>query len=244
MAKQLMIYERAVPISTEKHKTTSVELTGNYSFAAEINSVPLVAPEFLPASKDYAIVFASVGETVVPTVIVGIKDGVNNHVDADGNWTHGYVPAFLRRYPFVFAQSPDGKSFTLCVDEEFDGLNTDAKGQSFFDEAGERSEFLEQMINFAREYQATYERTSLFCKRLQELDVLEPAQANFNMPGGETAQLSGFFKINKDKLKAVPAETLAEMIKTEELELCYAHLYSLENLTPMAQRVAQAQAAE
>jgi hypothetical protein len=46
--------------------------------------------------------------------------------------------------------------------------------------------------------------------------------------------------INRDKLKALSGDVLAEMARTDELEMCYVHLQSLNNLTPMAQRIAKA----
>lgn len=240
MTKQLMIYERAVPVSSERHRDWSVQTGGSFDFAREVNSVPLLAAEFIAAATDYTIVFAGDEETVLPSVILGMRSNRNDHVDANGKWVGGYVPAFLRRYPFVFARSSDGRTFTLCLDEEFDGFNKDGKGERLFDSDGNRTQYLESMLTFTREYQSLFERTQQFCRRVKEHDLLQQAQANFSLPDGERAQLGGFYTINRDKLKALPAEVLAEMAKTDELELCYVHLHSLNNLAPMARRVAAA----
>ena len=75
--------------------------------------------------------------------------------------------------------------------------------------------------------------------RLFLKELLEAATAQFTMPGGETGSLAGFYTISREKLKALPADTLAEMARTDELELCYSHLHSLNNLTPVARRVAE-----
>ena len=237
MTKQLMIYERAVPVSSQSHREWSVKMGNDYSFANSVNSVPLLAAEFRTAAQEYAIVFAGDGNDVVPSVILGVRDGENSNVDADGAWTGNYVPAFLRRYPFVFSRSDDQKEFVLCIDESFDGFNTDGKGERLFDSEGERTAFLKDKLTFVSEYQALFERTAVFCKRLQDHKLLDEAQAQFNLADGQTAALSGFFTINREKLKALPSEVLLEMMGTDELELCYAHLFSLGNLTPMAQKV-------
>lgn len=241
MAKQLMIYERAVPISSERHRDWSVKTGTNYEFARATNSVPLLAVEFIPAATEFTIVFAGEGEAIFPAVILGMRDGENVLVNKDSSWQGRYVPAFLRRYPFVFMHSEENETFTLCIDEEFEGFNKDGKGERLFDSDGERTQYLESMLGFTREYQAQFNRTNLFSKRLRELDLFEPAEARFQLPGGETAALSGFQTINRDKLKALPGDTLSEMAKTDELELCYVHLQSLNNLTPMAQRAVGAQ---
>lgn len=238
MTKQLMIYERAVPVSVEAHKSMSVKFDGNYQFAQEVNSVPVLAAEFAQAALEYTIIFAGDGKNVFPSVILGMKQGENAHVAADGSWDGRYVPAFFRRYPFVFAVSEDEQTFTLCVDEEYPGLNTEGRGERLFDEEGNRTQYLENALAFSSEYQAQFVRTQAFAQRLLELDLLEDAQAQFNIAGGERSQLTGFMTINRDKLRALPAETLAQMAQSDELELCYMHLQSLNNLTPMTQRIA------
>jgi len=243
MSKQLMIYERAVPISSERHRDWSVRMGQNYGFARDVNSVPLLAAEFLAAARNYAIVFAGNDDEVFPSIVLGMRANENAYVDAAGNWTGQYVPAFLRRYPFVFARSDDGDTFTLCIDEEYEDFNTDGRGERMFDAEGNRTQFLETMLNFAREYQALFDRTAVFCKRLKDNDLLESATAQFTLPGGATASLAGFYTISREKLKELDPAVLSEMLATDELELCYAHLHSLGNLTPMAQMVAETGAA-
>ncbi|MGB0497262.1 MAG: SapC family protein [Rubricella sp.] len=242
MAKQLMIYERAVPISSEKHRDWSVKTGGSYDFAREINSVPVVAAEFSAAAVEYAIVFAGDGDAVFPSVILGMKDGENGFVAEDGKWDGTYVPAFLRRYPFVFSRSENGETFTLCIDEEFEGLNDEGKGERLFDADGSRTQYLDTMLRFTQEYQAQFTRTQVFARKLNDLGLLEPAQAQFQV-GDKQSAMAGFKTVNRQKLKELPAETLKEMAMTDELELCYLHLQSLNNLAPMARKIAAREAA-
>lgn len=240
MAKQLMVYERAVPISAERHRDWSLQMGRNYGFATEVNSVPLLAAEFLAAASQFAIVFAGDDKEVFPSAILGMRQNHNAYVGEDGSWTGEYIPAFLRRYPFVFARSEDGQTFTLCVDEEFDGFNKDGRGERLFDSEGSRTQFLESMLTFTREYQSLFERTALFCRRLKEHDLLEAATAQFSLPDGQSSSLTGFYTISREKLKALSPDVLSEMTRTDELELCYAHLHSLRNLTPMARKLGDA----
>jgi hypothetical protein len=126
MATQLLVYESAVPVSRQRHRDWSVKTGQDYSFASRINSVPLMAAEFASAAADCPIVFAGSGDEIVPAALLGFRDQENLYVDTEGKWTARYIPAFLRRYPFVFASRDAGKSFTLCIDESFSGCNTEA----------------------------------------------------------------------------------------------------------------------
>lgn len=236
MSKQLLIYERATAITVDAHKDWSVQTGKSFAFAAGLNSAPLLAAEFATAAPELTIVFSGTEEAVFPSVILGMRDGQNLFVGADGAWTGTYVPAFLRRYPFVFAESDDKGTFTLCIDEEFEGLNREGRGERLFDSEGARTQYLTNMLNFVSSYQGQYERTKLFCQRLVELKVLDSAQARFATPDGKTGALSGFFTINRDRLKAIPEEHLREMFGNDELELCYLHLQSLNNINGLTQR--------
>ena len=71
MAKQLLIYESAVPISAGRHGKTSFAPDANYAFSAAVNAVPLMAVEFLHAAAEYAIVFTAAGEDVLPAAVLG-----------------------------------------------------------------------------------------------------------------------------------------------------------------------------
>ena len=48
--------------------------------------------------------------------------------------------------------------------------------------------------------------------------------------------------INRDRLKAIPEASLQEMFATDELELCFIHLHSLQNINRLGNRVPAAEA--
>lgn len=237
MANQLLFYKSAVPLSSETHRDVSVRTDGNYGFADTVNSVPIVAAEFRPAASDCAIVFAGEGDAVFPVVILGLHESENLYVDANKAWNGRYIPAFIRRYPFVFAAAEGENQFTLCIDTEYEGVNSENEGERLFDSRGERTKYLEGVLGFSKDYQAQFVRTQALCKRLTDLELLEPMQAQYRTPSGETGRLNGFSAVNRDKLKALEGETLEQMLRTDELELLFVHLQSLNNLQPLAERV-------
>ena len=236
MATQLLIYETAVPVSAARHRDASVEVGADYAFARNVNSVPLMAVEFPHAAPEYAIVFAGVGEEVMPAVILGVRGNENLYL-AHGKWSAKYIPAFVRRYPFVFSTADDGKTFMLCVDEAFAGFNRDGRGQRLFGEDGKPSPYVDNVLKFLQEYQAQFNRTRAFCRKVKELGLLEPMQAQIATGSGERLSLGGFWAVNRAKLKALPGEKLAELAKTDELELLYLHVQSMRNFNVLRERL-------
>lgn len=237
MASQLLIYESAVPVSASRHGSVSVEVGGDYGFSRKVNSVPLMAVEFPHAALEYAIVFSGTAQAFIPAVILGMRGEENLYLGERGAWQAKYVPAFLRRYPFVFSSSQDGKTFTLCIDESYPGFNREGRGQRLFAEDKKPSAYVSNVLKFLEQYQIEFRRTQAFCNKLKELALLEPMRAHANLPSGERLALTGFMAVNRDKLKALPGEKLAELAKTDELELLYLHLQSMRNFTAMLDRL-------
>lgn len=228
--KDLLIYGRVTPIRVDDHKDVSVQAGATYGFARHLNSAPVLAAEIPVAARHFAVVFAGTAERVLPAVVLGVRSEDNAFVDTAGRWTGGYVPAFLRRYPFVFAEGADD-TLTLCIDEDFEGLRRDGRGERLFDAEGVRTRYLDGMVQFAADFQRQFEVTRAFCARLVSLGLLEPAHARFTLPGGAAAAITGFFAISREKLKAIPPDTLQAMFSSDELELCFIHLASLENVS-------------
>ena len=238
---QQLFYKTAVPVTVQRHTSWSVKTGDSFAFAAKVNSVPLTAIEFAQAAAEYPIVFAGTEDAVFPAVILGVQQDENLFVDEEGRWRGKYVPAFVRRYPFVFSQDAEGKTFTLHVDEHFEGCNQDGRGERLFDADGEQTQYLKGVLNFLQDYQARFRRTQAYCKRLVELKLLQPVQAQFTLTSGESRTLGGFMTIDREKLKAISAEDAADMLRKDEMECTFLHLASLAHFRDMLERVPSGQ---
>ena len=237
MTKQAVFYEEAIPISTERHTDLAVKVGSDYRFAKNVNSVPLTAVEFRRAAAEYAIVFLGGAEAIMPVVVLSVVQDQNNYVDEKGQWTAKYVPAFVRRYPFVFAGNDDDAGLILCIDETFAGCNLEGRGERLFDGEGERTQYLESVLRFQKDYQVNFNATRVFCRKLKDLDILEPMQVKFTTPKGKQYMLSGFMAINRANLKALPDDKLSDLARSDELELAYLHLNSMRNLEAMGRNI-------
>lgn len=238
MTKQLLIYEQATPITQERHGSWSVKIGTDYSFARQANSVPLMAVEFPKAVTEYAIVFAGTETSIMPVAILGIKEQENLYLTDTGDWQAKYIPAFIRRYPFVFSSNDEGNTFTLCIDEGFAGCNQEGRGERLFDTQGAQTQYLESVLAFLKEFQMQYQRTQVFCNKLNALDLLEPMRAKFTLATGEQTSLAGFMAVNRDRLNKLSGDQLVDLLQTNELELVYLHLQSIRNFNTVAERIA------
>lgn len=237
MPSQMLIYESAAPLTATRHGDWSLELANDFSFSKNVNSVPLMAIEFPNAASEYAIVFSGTKDAVIPVAILGMRADENLYLTEAGTWEAKYIPAFIRRYPFVFAISEDGSKFALCIDESFPKFNQEGKGERLFTDDRKPTPYVERALKFLEHCQTEFRRTQAFCRKLVELDLLEPMQAQAQLSGGKKLSLGGFMAVNREKVRALPADKLAELAQTNELELLYLHLNSMRNFSNMAARL-------
>ena len=186
--------------------------------------------------------FAGNQDSLLPAVILGVRGDENLFLTGENVWEAKYIPAFVRRYPFVFSTSPDGQQLTLCIDEAFSGFNREGRGQKLFGDDAKPTPYVENVLKFLQEYQAQFLRTQAFCNKIRELDLLEPMQAQVDLATGERLALGGFMAVNRAKLKALSGDKLAELARTDELELLYLHLQSMRNFLGLRDRLAVLQA--
>jgi hypothetical protein len=98
---------------------------------------------------------------------------------------------------------------------------------------------VENVLKFLQQYQVEFQRTQAFSKKLKELNLLEPMRAQINLESGERMFLTGFSAVDRARLKTLSADALAGLVKSDELELIYAHLSSMRNFQGMRDRLAK-----
>ena len=236
MNKQLLIYDNVVPVNRQEHRGLSVKRTTSFDFGRDLNSLPIVDAEFSRVALEMPIVFAKTETGIVSLALLGTAESRNAFVGEDGTWGGRYVPAFLRRYPFVFAVDDKNQRMTLCVDDTFPGLNTDDRGERLFDSSGEETTYLTTIMRFMEEYQATFNRTQGFCDRLQEHDLLEEARIDYRLADGQQGGVTGFWRVSNEKLRALSDETITSLFRSGDLDLIQLHMLSMHMVEPLVER--------
>jgi len=225
------IYKNVILLNQAVHKAAKVAKVDNFHFAQDLNSVLLTGHEFLQASKHYPVVFVSgQNNDVVPLAILGLRDKGNLFIDEAGKWKEGtYIPAFIRRYPFILAENdPSGESFAVSVDAAYEGFDKE-EGMSLFDEAGNPSNDLNKIVEFLKQYQMQNVLTQEFVNKLSAYNLLKDFTADITMPAGEKLGFKGLKMINEKALLELDDEKALDLFRRGFLGWIYGHLYSLSN---------------
>jgi hypothetical protein len=233
---EMLFYERVVALNDQAHAALRVKPVTRFAYAQKSNSVPILAAEFADCAREYPIVFARGDQGTVPAVLLGLREQENLFVNADGEWDARYVPAFVRRYPFVPGKDGQGQ-LVVCIDEAAPCFDQQ-EGEPLFAE-GKPTKQLEHAMNFLRDFQQGAEMTEALGARLDALGLLRDADSVAQLKDGSQFRLSGLRVVDEAKLRALDQATVMELFSNGTLGLIYAHILSLGNLGRLVDMMAK-----
>ncbi len=227
-----IFYSRPEPLSAVSHSRLGVKrIDRPWAFAGKSNIVPVVVTEFPQTALSCPIIFA--GEKRQPLAMVGVNPGENLFLKEDGYFQTGfYVPAYVRRYPFVLAADEKRESLVVCIDRDAPMIG-DLPDLALFDAAGQPTDYTKGCIEFCNNFEVEVRRTESFINLLTELDLFETRSATYtpmgpdNQPAGPAQMVAEYFAVSEEKLKALPDEKLRQLLDSGALAQIYAHLTSL-----------------
>lgn len=233
---ELIFYEKIVALDRTRHGKLRVKPALNHGFAARASAIPLVAEEYMAASCEYPIVFARTAHgKLLSLALTGARPNENLYVGGDGLWNGRYIPAFVRRYPFVCVATGSAQ-LTVCIDERFAGLNP-TEGDALFREDGAVPAFMQGVFAMLIDYRRQSVRTAGLLKKLEDGDLLRDTELHAQTPDGRCATIKGAQVVDGDKFRRLAADPFQERFSPAEVGLVYAHLFSLAHVAELARRL-------
>ena len=235
---ELLFYNRPARLNRIAHAKLRFTPLANFEFARKVTSVPLMAVEFPLACRQYPIIFVQSPEgVVVAQAVLSLTENVNSFVDDKGRWTATYVPAFIRRYPFVLAEIPDKPDDFDVAFDEGSGCFHPKKGEPLFDDHGAPTAFLQTQIDFLKTFHAEHQRTRQVLETLKTDGLLVPFNVDI-VRGGDKAQFAvrNALVVDEAKLAGLATDKVSAYLKNGMLAMIYAHLISLQSFLAIANR--------
>jgi hypothetical protein len=211
---------------------------GGFEHARGSISVFVNATEFAAAARSFPIVFVA-GETPAPVAILGLAEGRNLFVGDDGHWVRtAYVPAYVRRYPFILAAAgrEEAQRLGLCIDEACPWIGRE-RGEPLFRD-GKQTEIVDRALKLCVAFHREHRATGVFTRALAERDLLVPYRADLTLPGGRKLAVGGFQVIDRARFDALDGETFLDWRRRGWLPAVYAHLMSMAQWQALAERAA------
>lgn len=224
-----LLYSGLEPINLQQHGKWKIRRIDKSPQMANVHAIPATVEEFPLLQRHYPIVF-SVGDNPVPLALMGMNEGVNAFLDADGVLIDRsvYVPAYLRRYPFLLARlTPDTDELSLCVDPTSGAVGDFEDGEPLFD-GDQPSEATKAILQFCEQFETAGQRTSAFMDELRSSGLLMEGEVAIQPEGQEQPFIyRGFQMVDEEKLRELRGDELRKMNQNGMLGLVFAHLFSL-----------------
>lgn len=219
-----LFYTKPEPLDAQKHASLGLKKNFGLGFTKNVNAVPINMIEMPQICHFYPIAF-SPDENATPVALLGLRDNENLFLNDKGEWMDGaYIPAYIRRYPFIFSELPGSDQLTLCVDMDDAIISKDAEQKFFTD--GEPSQLAKNALEFCKSYHAAAQQTLAFSKVLATSGLLVERQAEINVGNDRRINFSGFRIIDEQKLAELADEDFMEWRRRGWLPFLYAHLFS------------------
>ncbi|QIG81108.1 SapC family protein [Stakelama tenebrarum] len=224
-----LFYNDLVPLSSQEHADFRARRTDRAPFLVGQHAVPLTVEEFPLAQRHMPIVF-SAGDNPVPLALMGLNEGVNVFVDDEGKVRepHLYMPAYVRRYPFMLARlRPDSEELSLCFDPSSETIGAFEDGEKLFED-GQPTETTKSVLTFNEQFEQAGQRSGQFMRELKELGVLMDGEVSIQPEGAaQPFTYRGFQMVDENKLKDLRGDQLRKIAQNGMLPLIHAHLFSL-----------------
>lgn len=238
------LYRDPVPLTAETHAGCRLAPVRDWGIARGLNAVPLSAIECIEAACEFPIAFVPTGQDaqgrvqVSPVALLGLREGENLFVGADGAWLASYLPAFLRRYPFAYAADPGDPSgaLRLVVDAGWAGFGGDT-GEVVLDTDGQPTPLLQAVRQLLDNFEREMLRTRVLCERLVALNLLRGGEIQGTLPDGQPLKAGGFYMVDEARLATLADEAVIELHRLGLLGLIHAHRVSMGHVQMLARRM-------
>jgi len=221
-----LFFPRVITLDREIHAGLRLDRRAGFGFAATTQAIPLAIAEIPLAARHFPIIFA-VGDKPMPLAVTGYREGENLFVETNGSWHAGtYMPAWLRAYPFILIEPPQGGDDYLIGMAEAAASLSDTEGEPLFMAEQQPSPVLRDAITLCQSLREGLANTENMVLALLAEGLLEPQEARLEFNGGGVARLDGFQVINPARLQALSDSTVLEWHRNGWLSTAYAALHS------------------
>ena len=179
-----LLYNGLEPLNRNVHGNFKVRTIETVPSLATTHAIPVTVDEFALAQRHFPIIF-STGDVPVPLALMGLHDGTNTFFDKDGKLldSNVYVPAYIRRYPFLLARlREDSDELSLCFDPASGGVGDFDQGQPLFN-GDEPSDATKSILDFCEQFEQAGQRTSAFMNEIKESGLLMDGDVASQPPG-------------------------------------------------------------
>ena len=219
-------------VSRENHANKHWLRSSNYLFAAKDTICPLIVQELPKAAMHLPIAFVPNKEEFTLVALLGLDQGQNLLLSAQGLWQGSYLPMQYRSYPFLLANSGDNEQI-LCIDAASGLITEKPEGEAFFNEDGTPASTVASIFAFMQKVASGRQITAHVCSLLQKHNLIQPWDIKVQKESG-VQTIAGLYRIDEDAFNGLSGEALTDLRNGGALPAIFCQLLSMQHLPVLA----------
>lgn len=181
------------------------------AYGDAINQVALFLPEYEEAQRDYPILFLRQADgTLQAVAILGLDRDENLFLEGDGRWGAGYVPAMVRRGPFLIGFAQDEPVINVDLDHPR-VASADGAGDPVFLPQGGQAPALERALDALRAIHVGHDAAGHASALLDELGLVEPVSLDVQVSERHSYSFNDYLAITHEKIASLDGAALAKL---------------------------------
>lgn len=201
-----------------------------------VNQIALFLPEYEEAQRDYPILFLRQEDgTLQAVAILGLDRDENLFLEGDGRWSAGYVPAMVRRGPFLigFAQGEPVINVDLAHPRV---AAADGPGDPVFLPQGGQAPALERALDALRAIHVGHDAAGPATALFDELALVEPVSLDVQVSERDSYSFNDYLAITHEKIAGLDGAALAKLNQAGLLMPAVFAAASLANINRLIAR--------
>lgn len=228
-------------VNNVDHKDVRIITERSARYGDDVMYTMVFPFEFRSIQVHYPILFhKDASGDVYPVALFGFEKGENLFLD-DAGWQANYVPAMIRRQPFLigYQGAPDRpqeeQGRVLSLDLDHPRVST-SEGEPLFQPLGGWTPYLEDTAGLMETIFDGLLHNKEFMSAIIDHELVESVTFEITLKDGSRNQLLGFHTIDEDRVRELPAETLGDFSRRGFLMPLFMVLASLGNIQALVDR--------
>jgi hypothetical protein len=225
-------------LNKEKHRQLRIKTGYGAALGDAVMYVMTYPMEFRDIQSCYPILFTKDPNTggFFAAAVFGFEADQNLFLQDDG-WDASYIPAMVRRQPFLIATGGEDDKATPVVSLDLDHPRVSQdEGEALFDNEGGSTGFLDQKIALLDKLHRGLQHSSGFIDTLLQHELLEQITLDIAFNDGSKKSVQGFYSIAEERLYQLKGDVLESLNQAGYLQAAFMAVASLSRMRDIIER--------
>ena len=225
-------------LNREKHRDLRIKTGYSAALGDAVMYVMTYPMEFRDIQSCYPILFTKDPNTggFFAAALMGFEADQNLFLQ-DNGWDAAYVPALVRRQPFLMATGGEGGNETPVVSLDLDHPRVSQDdGEALFETGGDPTGFLNQKIELLDKLHRGLKHSSSFIDTLLKHELLEQISLDIAFNDGSKKSVQGFYCIAEERLYQLKGDVLESLNQAGYLQPVFMAVASLSRIRDIIER--------